>query len=198
MRIRDIASYVTGNAIVPEPRTGSDSPRLDESEFKRRFRSQFQDPAFDVLGPELERIAEVAWDGYAHGRKSPRTRKAGPGYADPDYDLAVDWIAARDAIKAAQARHEDPNGPLRVLLINGSSRSEHTCPSEVSKSWRLAQLAREVLDAAISVRFLDLSQLASEYGAISTPARPASRRRPRSATGRARAIRTIRVARLRT
>ena len=165
MRIRDIAGYVTGTPLPPEPRSGSDSPRLDEAEFKRRFRSQFQDPAFDALGPELDRIAEAAWDGYAHQRKSPRTRKAGPGYADPDYDLALDWIGAREAIEAAQARHDDPAGPLRVLLVNGSSRSEHTCPGELSKSWRLAQLAREVLEeAGISVRFLDLSRLASEYG----------------------------------
>ena len=154
MRIRDIAGYVTGTPLPPEPRSGSDSPRLDEAEFKRRFRSQFQDPAFDALGPELDRIAEAAWDGYAHERKSPRTRKAGPGYADPDYDLALDWIGAHEAIEAAQARHDDPAGPLRVLLVNGSSRSEHTCPGELSKSWRLAQLAREVLEeAGISVRF---------------------------------------------
>ncbi|WP_134726328.1 flavodoxin family protein [Paracoccus luteus] len=164
MRIRDIAGYVTGGA--PAPRRGSESPRLDEAEFKRRFRDQFQDPAFDALAVELDRIADAAWDGYAHERKSPRTRKAGPGHADPDYDLAVDWIAAREAIDAAQARHDDPDGPLRVLLINGSGRSEHTCPGEVSKSWRLAQLAREVLEEAggFDVAFLDLSRLASEYG----------------------------------
>lgn len=165
MRIRDVARRVVGDVVAPEPRTGSASPRLDEAEFKRRFRSQFLDPAFDALGPELDRIADAAWDGYAHERKSPRTRKAGPGHADPDYDLAVDWIAAREAVEAAQIRHDDAGGPLRVLLINGSGRSEHTCPGEVSKSWRLVQLAREVLEeAGVSVRFLDLSRLASEYG----------------------------------
>ena len=35
MRIRDIAGYVTGTPLPPEPRSGSDSPRLDEAEFKR-------------------------------------------------------------------------------------------------------------------------------------------------------------------
>ncbi|MCR5878578.1 hypothetical protein [Phenylobacterium sp. J367] len=39
------------------------------------------------------------------------TRKAGPGFADPDYDLSVDWLAAREAIQAAQARHDDKAGP---------------------------------------------------------------------------------------
>ena len=67
-------------------------------EFRRRFLSQFPDPAFEPLSSELDRIAGAAWDAYANGRKSPRTRKAGPGFADPTYDLAVDWIAAKEAI----------------------------------------------------------------------------------------------------
>lgn len=165
MRVRDVTDYMKGVAATPEPRRGSDSPRLDEAEFKRRFRSQYQDDGYASLETELDRITHAAWDAYLHERKSPKTRKAGPGYADPDYDLAVDWIAAKDAIDAAQARHDDPDGPLRILLINGSSRSEHTFPGELSKSWRLVQLAREIAeDAGHKVEFLDLSRLASEYG----------------------------------
>jgi multimeric flavodoxin WrbA len=149
-----------------EPRKGMPSPRLDEVEFKRRFRAQFPDPAFDPLRDELERITDVAWDAYKHSRKAPHTRKAGAEFADPDYDLSVDWIAAREAIRAAQQRHDDPNGPLRILLINCSSRSEHTCPGEMSKSFRLVELAREVFAAeqGIETEMLDLSRLASEYG----------------------------------
>lgn len=71
---------------------------LDEAEYKKRFRAQFADPAFEAVAAELERVAAVAWDGYANSRKSPRTGKAGPGFADPDYDLAIDWIAARAAV----------------------------------------------------------------------------------------------------
>src|SRR5687767_9136505 len=103
---------------VPEPREGMPSPRLDDNEFKQRFRSQYQDPAFDELQVELEKITAAAWDAYANSRKSPRTAKAGGEFADPDYDLAVDWIAARTAIQDAQRRHEDESLPLRVLLIN--------------------------------------------------------------------------------
>lgn len=151
---------------VPAPRKGSPSPRLDEAEFKRRYLAQFRDDGFDALRGELDRIAAVAWDAYAHQRKSPQTRKAGPGFADPDYDMSVDWLAARDAIAAAKSRHDDPSAPLRVLLINGSSRSEHTCPHEVSKSYRMVQLAREIFEAPgdVEIEFLDLSRLASEYG----------------------------------
>jgi hypothetical protein len=142
------------------------SPRLTEDEFKRRFRAQFEDPAFEALAVELERIADAAWDAYAHSRKAPRTRKAGPEFADPDYDLAPDWLRARDAIGAAQRRHGDASLSARVLVINGSARSEHTCPGEMSKSYRLVELAAEVFRAAggIEVELLDLSRLASEYG----------------------------------
>jgi len=147
------------------PRKGMPSPELDRAAFTERFLDQFRDPAFERLQPELDRIAAVAWDGYIAGRKSPRTRKAGPGYADPDYDLAEDWINARAMIEAAQAQHEDRSRPPRILLINGSSRSEHTCPGEMSKSFRLLEIARSVLEAdGVEIEVLDLARLASEYG----------------------------------
>jgi multimeric flavodoxin WrbA len=151
---------------APEPRKGMPSPRLPEAEFKRRFLGQFIDPAFDPLRGDLERIAAAAWDAYENSRKSPQTRKAGPQFADPDYDLAVDWIAAHQAVAAAQRRHEDASGQARILLINCSSRSEHTCPSEMSKSWRLVEIAERVFrdHGGLAVEVLDLSRLASEYG----------------------------------
>jgi hypothetical protein len=79
---------------APEPREGTPSPRLSEQQFLDRFLGQFPDPAFDPLRDDLARIAAVAWDAYANGRKSPRTRKAGPGYADPEYDLATITVLA--------------------------------------------------------------------------------------------------------
>lgn len=77
----------------------------------------------------------------------------------------MDWIAARAAIHAAEARWDAPGRPSRVLLVNASSRSEHTCPGEMSKSWRLVEIARGVVEAAkVEVEVLDLSRLTSEYG----------------------------------
>ena len=149
----------------PDVRKGMPSPRLDEGEFRRRFLSRFADTAFASHAEALGRIAGAAWDAYSNQRKSPHTRRAGPGYADPDYELAVDWIQARAAVDAAQQRHDEPDGPCRVLLINGSSRSEHTCPGEMSKSWRLVEIAREAMATQdIRVQVLDLSRLASEFG----------------------------------
>jgi len=148
-----------------QPRKGMPSPELDEAEFKRRFLSQFEDPCFEPLAAELVRLSGTAWDAYINSRKAPRTRKAGTGYADPDYDLSIDWIAAAAAVKEAARRHADAAAPTRILLINGSSRSEHTCPGEMSKTFRLAQIAQEVLvEHKAAVDVLDLSRLTSEYG----------------------------------
>jgi multimeric flavodoxin WrbA len=151
---------------MPQVRSGMPSPKLDEQTFKRRFLDQFRDPAFAPLEAELSRIAEAAWDGYSHSRKSPRTAKAGVGFADPQFELSVDWLQTRAAIKAAGERHQQRQLRGRVLLINGSSRSDHTCPGEMSKSWRLLTIARQVLEeeCRLETEVLDLARLASEYG----------------------------------
>jgi multimeric flavodoxin WrbA len=147
------------------PRKGMPDPKLPEAEFKARFKGQFTDPAFDNLAAQLDQIAEAAWDGYRNERKSPHTRKAGQGFADPDYDLALDWLDARAGIQRAEQDYENPTAPTRILLINGSSRSEHTCPGEMSKSYRLVELARTVMsEMGCECEILDLSRLASEYG----------------------------------
>lgn len=149
----------------PSPRKGMPSPKLGEEEFKRRYIEQFRDPGYDSLRTQIGEIAAVAWDAYREKRKSPQTVKAGPSFADADYDLSVDWLAAYDAIAAARSEYERADGICRVLVINGSSRSEHTCPGEMSKSWRLAEIAGEVLGQPDTrVETLDLSRLASEYG----------------------------------
>jgi multimeric flavodoxin WrbA len=137
---------------------------LDENEFRKRFLNQFTDPVFNALAAELDKIALAAWDAYAHSRKSPRTRKAGKEFSDPNYEISIDWLEARDKIRVAEHRHADKSRPS-ILLINCSARSEHTCPGEASKSFRLIEIAREVFATSpeIDIEILDLSRLASEY-----------------------------------
>ena len=106
----------------PDVRKGMPSRRLDRGTFEKRFKSAFADPVFAPLQHELQAITDAAWDAYDDGRKAPTTRKAGPGFADPDYDIAVDWLTARDAIDAAKHLHDDRAGAARILLINGSSK----------------------------------------------------------------------------
>jgi multimeric flavodoxin WrbA len=137
---------------------------LTKEQFRERFFARFYDPAFGRVSEELERVCEVAWEGYEQYRKSPRTQPAGSAFANSDHRLAVEWLATHEAVNAAQRRQRDRTLPSRVLLISGSTRSEHTCPGEVSKTRRLAERARQILAAPpnYEVDVLDVSSLADE------------------------------------
>ena len=154
-----------------EVRTGQGDVQLSKEEMKKRFLARFFDPAFDAAGAELDRIAEIAWEVYHEGHKSPRTRPAGPDFADPAFELPVEWLAAREAIREAERRQKDASSPSRVLIVNGAARHDQTCPGEMSKSFRLATLAREIVEKerGFEVDFLDLSRLTAEYGRVIYP-----------------------------
>jgi multimeric flavodoxin WrbA len=155
---------------TPRVRTGQADFPLPRDEFERRFRARFSDPAFADKAAEIEDLMNIAWDGYCKGRKSPVTRKAGAEFADPDYDLSVDWLGTRDAIREAQARHDDPAARPRVLLVCGAARNDKTCPGEMSKSYRMVEMAKLVFESAkAEVDVLDLSVLTSEYGKVIYP-----------------------------
>jgi hypothetical protein len=151
---------------APRVRKGQGSVELSKDEFAARFRHRFYDPAFDAIDAELDRACEIAWDAYQHSRKSPRTRPAGPGFSDPTYEISVEWLETRARLQAAQQRHESRDAPSRILIICGSSRSDETCPGEMSKTFRLVSMAKEVVEQrdGFEVDVLDLSHLASEYG----------------------------------
>src|ERR1700704_1511357 len=149
----------------PTVRTGQGSTQLSKEEFLRRWKQRFYDPAFEPVQSKIDDLGNIAWDAYEDHRKSPRTRKAGPEFADPEYELAIEWLDARDQIRAAQDRQGAP-GPSRVLLICASPRTDETCPSEMSKTFRIAKVLRSTIENTdgFKVDFLDLSSLASEYG----------------------------------
>jgi hypothetical protein len=79
----------------PEVRTGQGDVKLCREEFARRLGERFYDPAFDQVRAEIDRIIEVAWTSYDEYHKSPRKRKAGPGFADPEFELAIEWLETR-------------------------------------------------------------------------------------------------------
>lgn len=146
-------------------RTGQGDVKLSRDEFERRFRERFYDPAFDRVAGEIDRIVEVAWESYDTYRKSPRTRRAGEGFADPEFELPIEWLQARAAIGAAQREHDQPDAPPRVLVVASSDRHDQTCPGEMSKTFRLAQLARQEIEKdGATCDLLDLGLLAAEYG----------------------------------
>jgi multimeric flavodoxin WrbA len=148
-----------------EIRKGQAPAHLGRAEFSVRFRAAYIDPAFRAEDPSIARLEEIAWLAYAEGRKAPFTQKAGAGYVDPDYDLSIEWVATKRRIDEAQLRWADPLAPSRVLLICGSSRNDATCPGEISKTFRLVQIARQTIaEADINTDVLDLSLVTSEYG----------------------------------
>ncbi|HEY7511297.1 MAG TPA: flavodoxin family protein [Vicinamibacteria bacterium] len=157
-----------GGAPAPAPpvRKGQGDVSISREEFARRLAERFYDPAFDAVRAEIDRVLEVAWDGYHQYRKSPRTRRAGPGFADPDHELPVEWLEARERIQEAQRRQADPSAPRRVLLVAGAARHDQTCPGEMSKTFRLVSLAREAVESAegFACDLLDLSLLTAQYG----------------------------------
>src|SRR3954469_12700765 len=97
----------------PRVRKGQGDVKISREEFERRFKERFYDPAFEAEADAMQRVIAVAWDAYDKYRKSPRTRKAGPGFANPDFDLPVEWLEARQRIQDAQRQHDDANGRSR-------------------------------------------------------------------------------------
>src|SRR5436190_9826027 len=133
---------------APKIRKGQGDVALSREEFARRLRERFYDPAFDRLPGELDRLVDTAWTTYHDYHKSPRTRQAGPGFANPDFELPIEWLEARSRILEAAREHDDPHSRSRILVVCGGARHDQTCPGEMSKTFRLAQLAREEIEHA--------------------------------------------------
>lgn len=148
---------------TPQARKGQAIWPLDKDDFLRRYKQLFFDPAFEQHGSEIDELAETAWRAYCESRKSPRTRAAGPEFADPSYELSIEWLNARAAVHEAARVHADPSGPTRILLICAAARNDKTCPGEMSKTYRLVEIARDALrDEGCEFDLLDLSALVSE------------------------------------
>src|SRR6476660_2672450 len=117
-------------------RKGQAPAKLNRDEFRLRFSRNFFDPLYENVGHELAAVEEVAWQAYVNSHKAPVTVKAGPGFADPDYELSAEWKEAHERLLAAEAKQKDPATLSRILLINGAARNDGSCPGEISTTWR--------------------------------------------------------------
>jgi multimeric flavodoxin WrbA len=148
-----------------EVRKGQGDVKLTRDEFERRLRERFYDPEFQRVEPQIADIVDVAWNVYDEYHKSPRRRKAGRGFADPEFELPVEWLETRERIQQAEREQKDASRPGRVLLVAGAARHDQTCPGEMSKTFRLASQAREEIErTGVHCDFLDLSLLTAQYG----------------------------------
>ena len=151
--------------MATEVRKGQGDVKLTREEFERRLRERFADPEFRHVERQLADIVDVAWTAYDGYHKSPRTRTAGPGFADPEHELPIEWLETRERIQQAERDQQDAGRQGRVLLVCGAARHDQTCPGEMSKTFRLASQAREEIEAAgLHCDVLDLSLLTAEYG----------------------------------
>ena len=121
---------------APEVRKGQGDVKLSREEFRRRLGERFYDPAFDVVRAELERVIDVAWEGYDRYRKSPASGRRVPTSRTPEQELPVERLETRERIQAAERRQRDPRSPRRVLVVAGAARHDQTCPGEMSKTPR--------------------------------------------------------------
>jgi multimeric flavodoxin WrbA len=146
-------------------RKGQGDVKLTREEFERRLRERFYDPEFQNVDRQIADVVNVAWKLYDEYHKSPRTRKAGRDFADPEFQLPVEWLETRERIQQAEREQKDTSRQGRVLLVSGAARHDQTCPGEMSKTFRLASQAREEIErAGLRCDFLDLSLLTAQYG----------------------------------
>ena len=122
-----------------EVRKGMPDVQINREEFERRFRNRFFDPAFAKNEVAIKAIIDTAWDGYDVYRKNPIKRVAGEGYSKPKAELPIEWLETKAAIDAAESRQKNPKSPSRILLVNGSMRSDQSCPGELSKTWQIGR-----------------------------------------------------------
>src|SRR5687767_17010 len=87
---RRVRRILSEGLMAIQVRKGQGDVALTRAEFERRFRARFYDPAFEKVDREISEILEVAWQAYDEYHKSPRTRKAGPEFADPDFELPIE------------------------------------------------------------------------------------------------------------
>ncbi len=146
-------------------RKGQGDVKLTREEFERRLRERFFDPQFQAVERQVADIADVAWKVYDEYHKSPRKRTAGPGFAHPEFELPIEWLDARERVREAEREQKDASRPGRVLLVCGAARHDQTCPGEMSKTFRLAVQARDVIEqAGLHCDVLDLGLLTAQYG----------------------------------
>jgi hypothetical protein len=92
-------------------RKGQGDVKLARDEFERRLRERFHDPEFQTVERQIADIVDVAWKAYDEYRKSPRKRKAGPGFADPEFELPIEWLETREHIQQAEREQKDASRP---------------------------------------------------------------------------------------
>ncbi|PPC94872.1 MAG: NADPH-dependent FMN reductase [Methylotenera sp.] len=149
---------------MTETRKGQAPSKLNRDEFRIVFSRSFEDPKFEKIADSLVHVEQIAWENYRDSHKAPLTTPAGEGFKNPEYELSIEWKNTRDRLLLAEDKQKEPTTQSRILLINGSARNDGTCPGEISKTFRLVNIAKEIFEKeGMEVDVLDLSLLTSDY-----------------------------------
>jgi hypothetical protein len=171
-------------------RTGMPSVQLTRQEFAKRFRERFHDPAFAGVEAEIEKIIGTAWEGYRESQKAPRVHLAGPGFANPGYELSVEWLEA--GVPSAR-----PSAGRRIrkgahASCSSTARRAPTRPVRARSLRRSASRRSPARCSGRSAALMSISSISAgslpNTAARSISARPASLRPCHYATGHAPAI----------
>ena len=104
-------------------RKGQAPAQLSRASFRKHFQRSYFDPAYDTERVSLARLEQIAWEAYDEGRKAPLTRKAGAQFADPNYELSVEWLETRDRLRKAAAKQKKPAKACGGRFPTGSTGS---------------------------------------------------------------------------
>ncbi len=156
--------------MTTKVRKGQGSVDLSQAEFRRRAKLDYQGPAFASEKEAVDSVVALQWTRYDESEKYAISKRAGKGFKHPDVEVGIEWIAARAEIAKARREHDRKGGKPRVLVINGSPRSDNTCPGEISKTHRLCERSiHRYRHEGFEVEYLDLSRITSEYGRMIHP-----------------------------
>ena len=196
--MRTPAVFKEGLPCLPTVRKGQAPPPHPRETFRKIFFQNFYDPAFDPERAAIDRLEAIAWDAYQEAARRRARARPGPASPTPTTTCRSNGCETRERLQAAQARWQRAGHAVaRAADLRLRPRNDGTCPGEISKTWRLTQIAREALRAEAHRSRPAGPEPARPptTTATSIPARAACRPRCRCATGPAAATRTTRWAR---
>ena len=152
--------------MTVDVRKGQGDVKLTREEFERRLRERFYDPEFEKVERTDRRRDRRRVEGLRRVPQEPAHAKGRTRLRQSRFRAA--GRMARDA-RAHSARRSvsttTPAAAAACCSSCGAARHDQTCPGEMSKTFRLASLAREEVErAGVECDFLDLSLLTAQYG----------------------------------
>ena len=97
-------------------RKGQIDVTLNREEYEVRIREKlFYDCDFQDIEPAVSTVIEKSWQNYIEYHKSPLSKKAGKGFKNPEFKLAIEWLETRKRLQAAERQQKKSQSKSRIL-----------------------------------------------------------------------------------